>query len=99
MYEVVFLPKAEKELKKIKDKNLKEKFRQAIIKISENPYIGEPKKGDLSGIFGYDVFYNKTNYEISYKIYELENKRVVVILIGTRENFYKELKKYIKDVL
>ena len=99
MYEVVFLPKAEKELKKIKDKNLKEKFRQAIIRISENPYIGEPKKGDLSGIFGYDVFYNKTNYEISYKIYELENKRVVVILIGTRENFYKELKKYIKDVL
>lgn len=99
MYEVVFLPKAEKELKKIKDKNLKEKFRQAIIKISENPYIGEPKKGDLSGIFGYDVFYNKTNYEISYKIYELENKRVVVILIGTRENFYKELKKYIKGVL
>ena len=99
MYEVVFLPKAEKELKKMKDKNLKEKFRQAIIKISENPYIGEPKKGDLSGIFGYDVFYNKTNYEISYKIYELENKRVVVILIGTRENFYKELKKYIKDVL
>lgn len=99
MYEVVFLPKAEKELKKIKDKNLKEKFRQALIKISENPYIGEPKKGDLSGIFGYDVFYNKTNYEISYKIYELENKRVVVILIGTRENFYKELKKYIKDVL
>ena len=99
MYEVVFLPKAEKELKKMKDKNLKEKFRQAIIKISENPYIGEPKKGDLSGIFGYDVFYNKTNYEISYKIYELENKRVVVILIGTRENFYNELKKYIKDVL
>ena len=99
MYEVVFLPKAEKELKKIKDKNLKEKFRQALFKISENPYIGEPKKGDLSGIFGYDVFYNKTNYEISYKIYELENKRVVVILIGTRENFYKELKKYIKDVL
>ena len=99
MYEVVFLPKAEKELKKMKDKNLKEKFRQAIIKISENPYIGEPKKGDLSGIFWYDVFYNKTNYEISYKIYELENKRVVVILIGTRENFYNELKKYIKDVL
>ena len=99
MYEIKFLPKAEKELKKIKDKNLKEKYRQAITKISENPYIGEAKKGDLSGIYGYDVFYNKTNYEISYKIYEVKNKKILIILIGTRENFYKELKKYIKDVL
>lgn len=57
---------------------------------------GELKKGDLAGIYGYDVFYNKTNYEISYKIYEEDGKIVVVILAGTRENFYEELKKYLK---
>ena len=98
MYEIKFLPRAEKEIKKIKDKKLKGKIKDALIKLSENPYIGQAKKGDLSGIYGYDVYYNKTNYEISYKIYEVDNKKVIVILIGTRENFYKELKKYIKKV-
>lgn len=54
------------------------------------------RNGDLTGIYGYDVYYNKTNYEISYGIYEKENKKIIVIMIGTRENFYDELKKYIK---
>ena len=40
------------------------------------------------------MVYNKTNYEISYKIYE-DEKTVVIILIGTRENFYESLKSYI----
>lgn len=98
MYEIKFLPRAEKEIKKIKDKKLKGKIKDALIKLSENPYIGQAKKGDLSGIYRYDVYYNKTNYEISYKIYEVDNKKVIVILIGTRENFYKELKKYINNI-
>ena len=99
MYEIRFLPRAEKELKKIKNKKLKQKLKEAIQQIAENPFIGQAKKGDLSGIYGYDVFYNKTNYEISYKIYEINKKLVIIILIGTRENFYKELKKYLKETI
>lgn len=91
------MPRAEKYIKKIKDKKFKELLKIAFIKISQNPYIGQAKKGDLTGIYGYDVFYNKTNYEISYRIYEKQEKIVVVILIGTRENFYQELKNYIKE--
>lgn len=97
MYEIKFLPKAAKNYKKIKDKKLKQKFKSAIYEIAENPFIGNAKKGDLSGICGYDVYYNKTNYEISYKIYETPEKSIIIILIGTRENFYDELKKYLKD--
>lgn len=97
MYEIRFLPRAEKVLKKIKDRKLKQKIKEAIQQIAENPFIGQAKKGDLSGIYGYDVFYNKTNYEISYKIYEINKKIVIIILIGTRENFYKELKKYLEE--
>ena len=83
-------------LGKINEKGLKKSFENALKSIQENPYIGKPKKGDLSGIYGYDVFYNKTNYEIAYKIYEEKGKYVVVILAGTRENFYEELKRYMK---
>jgi mRNA interferase RelE/StbE len=60
------------------------------------PYIGSQKVGDLKGIYGYDVKYSGTNYEIAYRIYEEENRSVVIILAGTRENFYDELKRVIK---
>lgn len=35
-------------------------------------------------------------YEIAYTISEFNGKKVVVLLAGTRENFYDELKRYIK---
>lgn len=95
MNNVIFLPPAKKFLKKQKDKKLLAAFQEAIDKICENPGIGEAKTGDLSGIFGYDVFYNKTNYELAYRIKVVDNKVVVVIMVGTRENFYDELKRYI----
>ena len=64
--------------------------------IQNDPYIGEAKVGDLAGVYGFDVFYNRTNYEIAYRIYEENGQLVVVILAGTRENFYQELKRYMK---
>ncbi len=97
MYEVVFAPPAERYLKKLKNKRLKEKFREAVKLISENPYIANEKIGDLSGIRSYDVRYDGVNYEMAYKIYEIDDKKVVVILAGTRENFYDELKRIAKQ--
>ena len=35
----IFAPPAERYLKKLKDKRLKEKFKEAVKLISENPYI------------------------------------------------------------
>ena len=64
--------------------------------IQNDPYTGEAKVGDLAGVYGFDVFYNRTNYEIAYRIYEENGQLVVVILAGTRENFYQELKRYMK---
>lgn len=98
MIDVRFLPPAAKYLKKLKDKNLKQRYKDAIEKIRENPKIGEQKTGDLTGTFGYDIFYNRTNYELAYTI-EIGNdgKAVVVIMAGTRENFYEQLKRYMKS--
>ncbi len=96
MTEVRFLPSAARFLKKIKDKKLKTLYQQAIDKIREDHTIGEAKTGDLNGIYCYDIFYNKTNYELAYTVEYVCGKIIVVIMAGTRENFYEQLKRYLK---
>ena len=96
MFEIKYSKAAERYFKKIKDKQLLAAFKNALDKLKENPYIGTQKVGDLQGIYGYDVRYAKVNYEIAYRIYEENGQLVVVILAGTRENFYEELKRLIK---
>ena len=96
MAEVRFLPPAARFLKKLKDKKLKLLYREAIDKIREDHSIGQAKTGDLTGIYGYDIFYNKTNYELAYRVEYTDDKIIVVIMAGTRENFYDELKRYMR---
>jgi hypothetical protein len=95
MYDLRFMPPARKLFKKVKEKGLAAAYGDALDKIAADPYAaGEAKKGDLAGIYCCDIYYNRTNYEIAYRITEDEGRLVVVILAGTRENFYQELKRY-----
>ncbi len=97
MTEVKFLPPAAKFLKKLKDKKLKALYQEAIDKICEDHLAGELKTGDLAGVYGYDIYYNKTNYELAYTVEYVEDKVIVVIMAGTREIFYDQLKQYMKN--
>jgi len=94
MYELIVLPPAARFIKKIRDKHLKYLLHKKFLEIANDPYIGERKTGDLQGVFCYDVYYNKTNYEIAYTVKETPEKIVVVILSGPRENFYEQLKRH-----
>lgn len=100
MAELRVLPPAAGFLKKLKDKKLKLLYKDAIDAILEDPAIGEEKTGDLKGIRGYDIYYNRTNYELAYTLEyirseDTENPEVVIVIMaGTRENFYDELKRY-----
>ena len=96
MYEVNYSKPAERYFKKIKNKQLLTAYKDAIERLKINPYIVTQKVGDLRGIYGYDVNYAGTNYELAYRIYEDKGRLIVVILAGTRENFYEELKRLIK---
>lgn len=97
MTEVRFLSPAAKFIKKLKDKKLKMLYQEAVDRIREDYTIGKAKTGELSGIYGYDIYYNKTNYELAYTVEYLENKVIVVIMAGTRENFYEQLKQYMRS--
>lgn len=98
MTEVKFLPPAAKFLKKLKDKKLKALYQETIDKICEDHLAGELKTGDLAGVYGYDIYYNKTNYELAYTVEYVEDKVIVVIMAGTRENFYDQLKQYMRNI-
>ena len=63
MAEIKILPPAAKFLKKLKDKKLKKLYQEAINEIAADPSVGEEKHGDLSGVRGFDIYYNKTNFE------------------------------------
>ena len=102
MTELRVLPPAAKFLKKLKDKKLKILYKEAIDAILDDPTIGEEKTGTLKGVRGYDIYYNQINYELAYTIefVQVDSKDepdvIVVIMAGTRENFYEQLKRYWK---
>lgn len=96
MYDLRFTPQAQRYFKKLREKPLLNAFRNALLEIADNPYLGNEKKGDLRGVYGWDVYYAKTNYEIAYTIQEHEGQYVIIVLAGTRENFYEQLKRYVK---
>ncbi|MEW4371113.1 type II toxin-antitoxin system RelE/ParE family toxin [Paenibacillus kandeliae] len=98
MLPVTYLKPAEKYFKKLVEKPLKRLYLDAIQTIRTNPYAGKLKTGDLAGIRGYDIYYQGTNYELAYRIEENDDgELIVVILAGTRENFYEQLKRYMKN--
>jgi len=78
----------------------------AVKEICENPEAGESKVGDLSGIWVYKFKFNRQEYLIAYRPPSLEarNQGVGVELliidfyqVGSHENFYDELKRYLKS--
>ena len=83
---------------KLKDKKLKSLYKEAIEMICEDYSIGEEKTGDLAGMYGYDIYYNKTNYELAYRVRQLDDLIIIIIMAGTRENFYEELKRYMRTI-
>jgi mRNA interferase RelE/StbE len=94
MYELVVLNSAARELTKF-DKPVRTRILGALDKIAENPYVGDLLKGDLSTIYSYHLKVSGVEYRIAYQIKE-EEIIVIVMQIGTRENFYQELKKRFK---
>lgn len=66
-----------------------------VEKISTNPEIGELKTGDLSGFRVHKFVFKKREYLIAYLI---QKHDVLFYMVGTHENFYRDLKRYIREV-
>jgi mRNA interferase RelE/StbE len=93
MFEVIVPKSIIKEIKKL-GKPVAQKVKKAIGDIAENPYLGESLKGDLEDIRKWVIKDQGIQYRIAYEIHE-DRVEVKIIRVGTRENFYEELKRRI----
>ena len=71
----------------------KEILDDEIKKIAKNPLIGEAKKGDLRGVHVYKFKIKSIQYLLSYRMIKAD---LELIMIGPHENYYRDLKGYLK---
>ncbi|HVN25927.1 MAG TPA: type II toxin-antitoxin system RelE/ParE family toxin [Syntrophorhabdales bacterium] len=65
-----------------------------VKKIAENPAIGEEKKGDLKGVFVHKFKLKTTQYLLAYR---KTGSDLELVMIGPHENYYRDLKQYLKN--
>ena len=92
-YNVYLSPRAKKQYKRF-DAHIRHKIRTELLELEEDPY----KKGSLLQGIGLGLRYIKIFHAgVQYRaVYDMakDKKEVLVIFIGSRENFYKELGRF-----
>jgi len=84
MVEVKFIvptDKFEHDVKKIRDKNLKEKLQKQIEKVAENPNLGKPLRYALKGEWSIHV----KPYRLIYKV---EGDKLILLRFEHRKEVY-----------
>lgn len=71
-------------------KNQKIDVDAAIEVIVKTPEIGEQKRGDLIGVYVYKF---KSQNQLVLLAYEFDPKTRMLLLLGSHENFYRDLKR------
>lgn len=71
-------------------KNQKDDVDNAVKVIIKTPDIGEPKRGDLAGVYVYKF---KSLNQLMLLAYEFDPETRLLLLLGTHENFYRDLKR------
>lgn len=75
------------------NRNEKEALDVEVKKLFESPELGEEKKGDLQGVRVHKYKFNRRELLLAYSLSE---KRILLITIGSHENYYRDLKAYRK---
>lgn len=75
-------------------KEEKKALDEEIRKITKDLTLGVEKKGGLRGIFVHKFKIRSTVYLLSYRS---KNNYIELIMLGPHENYYKDLKNYVKN--
>jgi mRNA-degrading endonuclease RelE of RelBE toxin-antitoxin system len=85
---------ADRDLKSL-DKPIRDEVLEEIHSLPEEPSRGELKKGNLSKIWVFEpTISRRESYRIAYTRFWMDDEPwISVVQIGTRENFYEDLKR------
>lgn len=62
----------------------------AVAEIVRDPSIGDAEKGDLAGVYVYKF---KCCGQLTLLAYEYDPQTRLLLLLGSHENFYRDLKR------
>ena len=82
----------ERKIKKF-TKREKKKLDEEIRTIVDNPSIGSEKKGDLRGVFVHKFKIQTNQFLLAYRFL---GENLELIMIGPHENYYRDLKSYLR---
>jgi mRNA-degrading endonuclease RelE of RelBE toxin-antitoxin system len=64
----------------------------AVVKIADDPTLGEKKKGDLAKLYVYKFYSQNQLYLLGYSIDDVI-ELLTLEAVGPHENFYRDFKK------
>ena len=94
-YNVFLSNKADKQYYNL-DKHIRDKIKSKLSALKEDPHNNFNLSGKYAGMRYIKIKHQGVEYRAVYDISE-EKKEVLIIFSGTRENFYKELRRYFKS--
>lgn len=93
-YDVYLTPRAKRQYERF-DGHIRHKIRTELLELEEESHErGDLLQGFRSHLRYKKIFHAGAQYRVVYDIAK-DKKEVLVIFIGSRENFYKELKSFL----
>jgi mRNA interferase RelE/StbE len=93
IFEIIQSPIFARQKKKLHKKQIKD-LDKGVKSIYQHPDIGVAKTGDLQGV---RVFKFKSQNQQLLLAYEIVESILYLYTFGSHENFYRALKKYLKE--
>lgn len=95
MFDVFITSSAKKSAKRLPEDVKKEVMKLCEFHISQHPFDADKLQKPLDECRSLHFKLNNIHYRIAYRIVE-DKKRIDIVLIGTRENFYNKLRRVLK---
>ncbi|MDM8555291.1 type II toxin-antitoxin system mRNA interferase toxin, RelE/StbE family [Desulfococcaceae bacterium HSG7] len=92
MLDIKSVKAVKKDMKRLSHEVVKEIQKVHFRNIRENPFQPHELGYGFKGLRSYHFSKQGTSYRIIYEVFE-KDELIVIVMIGTRESFYKNLKR------